>query len=333
MTNQTTKPYYPTRSLKEYQRKYPNAGVILELQKKYLHLPASKWGKEHLIACRLIQHTGGKILPVLEGFAPKLDDLKDYKQWDNIKHLINGLQKADLKHKSRLELERENGNSGTFWSALAKCMAREEPVEARKHPQREKRKTQSKNYVSSEYIQISSSDTEEEASADQQVGSSPHQSSQQSSQQSYRTGSSNGDGVDNDEHTDRTKSEILTVNLAGAFIRYVLNFCAEQEPESEAMLEFREDPVRVRHNVSSLRVDATDDGGIWRVQTKERGKSPWTWERRLALLEAKKVFQSIDDNNQPVVSDAHLSQYTCEALTACLNYPDQDEYIYPSLPI
>jgi len=333
MTNQTTKSYNPTRSPREYRRKYPNARVILELEENHLDLPASKWGKEHLIACRLIQNTRGKILPVLKGFAPKLNDLEVDEEWDSIRRLVDGPQKGDLQHTSRLELERENGNLGTFWSALAKCMAPKEPVEASKRPQREKRKIQSKDYVSSEDIQISSSDTEEAASAYQQVRSSPPQSSQQSSQQSYRPGSSNGDGVDNDEHTDRTKSEVLTVNLAGAFIRYVLNFCAGQNPRNGAMLEFREDPVRVPCSLYSLRVDATDDGGIWTVETMNRGKSPWMWGGRLALLEAKKAFQSIDDKGRPVVSDAHLSQYTCEALTAYLNYPGQDEYIYPSLPI
>jgi len=60
--------------------------------------------------------------------------------------------------------------------------------------------------------------------------------------------------------------------------------------------------------------------------------SPWVWESRLALLEAKRAFQRIDDNNRPVVSDANWSQYTCEALTAFLDNPDQDEYIYPSAP-
>lgn len=281
MTNQSTKPYYPTRSVRIYQRKYPNACVTLELKEKNLNLlPASKWGKEHLIACRLIHKKCGNILPILKGFAPDLNDLKDRKEWDNIKSLIDGLQEQDLKYKCSLELERENGNLGILWSTLAKCMALH-----------------------------------------------------QSSQQSYLAGSSNGEGVDNDEHTDRTEPEVLTAALAGAFIQYVLNFCAGQEPRNEAMLEFRDDPERVRHDLPLLRVDATDDGGIWTVETKGWNKHPWIWGRRLALLDAKKAFQYIDDDNQPVVSDAHLSQYTCEALTACLNYPYEDEYIYPSLPI
>jgi hypothetical protein len=286
---------------------------------------------------RLIQNTGGKILLVLKGFAPQPNDLKKLREWDHIKRPVDGPQKEDLLHKSRLELQQENDNLGPFWSTLAKCMASKKPVEARKRPQREKRKTQSEDYVSSECIQTSLNDTDEEASTDQQVGSSPFQSSQHSSQhssqQSYRPGSSNGDGVDNDEHIDRTKSEVLTVNLAGAFIQYVLNFCAGQDPGNRAILEFREEPVRERCSLSSLRVDATDDGGIWTVETVEPGKSPWTWGRRLALLEAKNAFRLIDNDGRPVVSDAHLSQYTCEALTAYLNYPDQDEYIYPSLPI
>jgi hypothetical protein len=178
-------------------------------------------------------------------------------------------------------------------------------------------------------FQISSSPPEQAASEGQQVGSS---ASERSSQESFEPGSPHGGEVDEDEHDNRTKSEVLTVNLAGAFIRYVLNFCAEQNPENETMLEFREDPYRVRYDLPKLNLDATDDGGIWVVATKEPGVSPWVWKSRLALLEAKKAFQRIDDNNRPVVSDANWSQYTCEALTAFLDNPDQDEYIYPSAP-
>ena len=96
-----------------------------------------------------------------------------------------------------------------------------------------------------------------------------------------------------------------------------------------AMLEFREVPERMRYDLPHLRIDATDDGGIWLVATRQQGLYPWTWKRRVALLEAKKAFQRIDDNNRPVVSDANSSQYTCEALTACLDNPEQNEYIYP----
>jgi hypothetical protein len=48
--------------------------------------------------------------------------------------------------------------------------------------------------------------------------------------------SSNGSEVDEDEHIDRTKPDILTVNLAGAFIRYVLNFCAGH-PKNATLVE------------------------------------------------------------------------------------------------
>ena len=178
-------------------------------------------------------------------------------------------------------------------------------------------------------FQISSSSPEQAASEGQQVKSSPPE---RSSQESFELGSLHGGEVDEDEHDNRTKSEVLTVNLAGAFIRYVLNFCAEQDPENKTMLEFREDPYRVRYDLPELKLDATDDGGIWVVATKKPGVSPWLWKSRLALLEAKKAFQRIDDNNRPVVSDANWSQYTCEALTAFLDNPRRDEYIYPSAP-
>jgi hypothetical protein len=99
-------------------------------------------------------------------------------------------------------------------------------------------------------------------------------------------------------------------------------------------IEAKGDPYRVRYDLPKLSLDATDDGGIWVVATcLTQPRSPaWVWENWLALLEAKRAFQSIDVNNQPVVSDANWSQYTCEALTAFLDNLDQDEYVYPSAP-
>jgi hypothetical protein len=328
MTSQTPQPYYPTRSRDEYRRKYPNAGVILDLEQKFLRLPASRWGKEHIVACRLIQVAGGKILPILGDLAPEPSNLEHHEEWSNIKHLIDGPSKADFCYKSRWELERENGSLGTLWSTLAKCVAPLEAGNARERSQRKRQPIQREEFISSQHIQISSSPHEEAALAAlaaQRGSSTPPRSSQQS----FELASLYGGEVDEDEHDDRTKSEVLSVNLAGAFIRYVLNFCAGQNPASKTMLEFREVPDRVRYDLPNLRIDATDDGGIWVVATRQQGKSPWVWKRRVALLEAKKAFQRIDDNNRPVVSDANLSQYTCEALTACLDNPDQNEYIYP----
>jgi hypothetical protein len=324
MTSQTPQPYYPTRSPDEYRRKYPNAGVILDLEQKFLRLPASRWGKEHIVACRLIQVAGGKILPILEELAPEPSNLEHHEEWSNIKLLLDGPSKADFCYKSRWELERENGSLGTLWSTLAKCVAPLEADNARERSQRKRQPIQREEFISSQHIQISSSPPEEAALAGQRIGSStPHRSSQQS----FELASLCSGEVDEDEHNNRTKSEVLTVNLAGAFIRYVLNFCAGQNPANETMLEFREEPDRVCYDLPNLSIDATDDGGIWLVVTRQQGKYPWEWKRRLVLLEAKKAFQRIDDDNRPVVSDAHLSQYTCEALTACLDDPDQNEYI------
>lgn len=106
-------------------------------------------------------------------------------------------------------------------------------------------------------------------------------------QSSYEPDSSDCGEVDEDKSCDRTKSEVITVNLAGAFIRYVLNFCAGQKPAARWMLGFREEPIRVHHKLPSIKIDATDDGGIWGVGTEDPGKEPWIWRKRLALLEAK----------------------------------------------
>jgi hypothetical protein len=105
-----------------------------------------------------------------------------------------------------------------------------------------------------------------------------------------------------------------------------MNLYAEQNPANNTLLEFREEPYRQACCMTELRVDATDDGGIWVVR-KSKDKSPWMWNRRLTLLEAKRVFQRIDDDNRLGQSDDHLTQYTCETLTACLENSEEDEYV------
>ena len=314
--------YSRTTNIDEYKHKYPNASVMLDLDQKSLGLSGSKWGTRHLIACRLIQKAGGKLLPVLEEFAPKPEDLKSHKEWRNIKPLINCPRNLHLK--SRLQLERESGSLGTLWSALAKLLVPKEDVDDNTRPQRVERR----NYTeSSPELSKSSSSPTESSPELSESSSSPTES-----QQSFDPNSSNCSEFGEDKHADRTKPEILTVNLAGAFIRYVLNFCAEQDPEKGILAEFREEPIRMTYNLNNhLKIDATDDGGIWSVGTKEKDNRPWIWRRRLALLEAKKAFQRIDINNRPEISDRQLSQYTCEALTACIdNEKNGDEYSYPS---
>lgn len=317
MPNQT-KPYYPTRSVKEYEKEHRNNPVILELNEKSLGLSASKWGREHLIACRVIQRRGrGKILPILKAYAPKPNDLKYQAEWNNIQPLIDGPSKDDLRNKSRRELEREHPHLGTVWSALAKCLASRELDEPKQYPKWGGPRTQ---VETPPRIEPHFPDGREVDEGKSSQGSS------------YRPGSSNGSELDEDKHDDRIKCETITVNLAGAFIRYVLNFCAVQDPAAKRMVEFREEQIRVIQEQGLLKIDATDDGGIWSVETREQGKSPWKWGKRLALLEAKRAFQRIDDDNRAVVPDANWAQYTCEALTSYLEYPDQKEYVYPSPP-
>ena len=140
-------------------------------------------------------------------------------------------------------------------------------------------------------LQISSSPPEQAASEGQQVGSS---TPERSSQESFEPGSPHGSEVDEDEHDNRTKSEVLTVNLAGAFIRYVLNFCVEQNLENETMLESREDPYRMRYDLPKLKLDATDDGGIWVVDLSE-----FSWvATRLCLPDMKDWAQEIPDERE-----------------------------------
>jgi hypothetical protein len=219
------------------------------LDKISLGLSASKLGREHLIACRVIQHLGGKILPKVKAYAPEPKDLKRQAVWLNIQPLIDGPSKDDLRNKSRRELERENPYLRTVWSALAKCLASREPDEPKEYPKRKGQQTQIETPPSFE-PHFSYGEVDE--------GQRPKSSSpEQRSQESYKPGSSNGSELDEDVHCDRIKCETITVNLAGAFIRYVLNFCAVQNPATKRMIEFREEQIRISQTQAFIKIDAT----------------------------------------------------------------------------
>jgi len=201
-----------------------------------------------------------------------------------------------LHYKSSLELEEENPELGTLWTALSECLASREAGGLNGYAPWTTRQTQrEENLLSSPATQSfepCSPDSEDEPTPSQGSKSS---SSARSSQESYKLGSSNSSEVDDDEHSDQTKSELITVNLASAFIRYVLNFC--QKPAAGWMVRFRGEPIRERNKSAHIKFDATDDGGIWTTATTALGKCPWTWGKRLALLEAKRAFHHIDLEN------------------------------------
>lgn len=203
-----------------------------------------------------------------------------------------------------------------LWTALAECLASPEAGGLNRDKPRIRGQTKREGFVPSSQIQSSPSfpsmQSNEPRSSDSEDESTASQGS------SYHAGSSNGSEVDEDQHTDQTKSEVITVNLALAFIRYVLNFCAGQKPKAGSMVKFRGELIRERNTENALKFDATDDGSIWDVWTNMPGKVPWEWGKRLAILEAAKAFHHIDRENRAVVSDANWAQYTCEALTACL---------------
>jgi hypothetical protein len=222
---------------------------------------------------------------------------------------------------------------GTLWSALAKCLAPRhlasvERSDAKEPSKRDRWLVKKEGFIDSRYMQVSSSPPQPAVPIDQKANSD---TPPRSFQQPFEPDSEGDSGVGEDEHKNRTKPEIITANLAGAFIRYVLNFCAEQNPVKGIMLEFQEEPYHIYDNLPGLDVSATDDGGIWVVATEEQGKLPWKCKERLVFLEAKRAFQRIGDDNKPIVSSSHLAQYTCEALTQHLKYLGQKEYIYPLL--
>ncbi|KAI8710776.1 hypothetical protein NCS52_01537400 [Fusarium sp. LHS14.1] len=107
-----------------------------------------------------------------------------------------------------------------------------------------------------------------------------------------------------------------TIRLAVCVIRHILYYAPPQASvELPIVVELRDAKIRlVAHTPHrALKITAADDGGLY---LRQEGSGS-VLKSRVAMLEAKKRFQSIEEGS-PVISDSCLAQMTCEALAARL---------------
>ncbi|KAJ4177950.1 hypothetical protein NW759_017382 [Fusarium solani] len=273
-------------------------------------LAASEWDSQHLLGCRVICRPSRNIhLPILSQFS-----LPSNQQYPNeVRDFICG-PKDGYELCSEHRLVRDYGVSlGQTFSALSAFRnphqghhnhkkANLEDIEDKSDDhevegrfKRLRRNTLQEGYVDSSQIQVGSS------------SSMAEDGSQGASSVGY---------VDMASQIHFAPPEDETIRLAVCVIRHILYYAPPQESvELPIVVELRDAKIRlVAHTPHrALKITAADDGGLY---LRQEG-SDSVLKSRVAMLEAKKRFQSIEEGS-PVISDSCLAQMTYEALAARL---------------
>ncbi|EFY84125.1 hypothetical protein MAC_09832 [Metarhizium acridum CQMa 102] len=131
----------------------------------------------------------------------------------------------------------------------------------------------------------------------------------------YEIGSEHIGEDENEAH--RTIQEKIAVNLAINFLRYVLQFCLEQDDDEEE-IRARTKSMRGQATVAGVNNTFEDDAGIGRYI---RQADSWALVHPyMALIEAKRAKDIHIDpqtgRSSPVVSNNTIAQYLGEAVLA-----------------
>ncbi|CAI7603769.1 unnamed protein product [Penicillium glandicola] len=300
------------------QFKGPNVKHISDLPMA----PASGWGRDHLLACLLSEHS----------------DPSDARSSAEIQNFVKGPDSENHFQKSEHSLVRDFGYSISLaqtWAALAAFKGNRDAQ--RTHDSIDPRDSDSGNHsedsnTDPDYLMDIESDGGSDsgtrgrparevsnATDPEFVHSGEMQVASSSPQASSEGGASSTGHIDPMEYKLRGTVEDDTLRLASCVIRHILYFGPPQDREDmSSVVEFRD--AKLRSSKRPLLLDnpmkATDDGGLClRVQNKEglfRLRND-----RVAILEAKKKFQRLEEG-KPTISDECLAQMTCEALLAKL---------------
>ncbi|KAG8407979.1 hypothetical protein J3459_018294 [Metarhizium acridum] len=294
---------YSARSRKDLQKLSSKHKVrfILQLTEQKLASSASNWGLDHMIVYRLLikgpetkflrafslEHREACPHCVRSGYSPlKLNSLK-------VRDLL------DIKPSVLLKTEREllQSTGGFFLVALAQASHADLVITTRTQPERERTAVKRPDYSNSLEAIMGSSSPTRPSSSDYEIGSEHI-------------------GVDENE-AHRTIQEKIAVNLAINFLRYVLQFCLEQDDDEEE-IRARTKSMRGQATVAGVNNTFEDDAGIGRYI---RQADSWALVHPyMALIEAKRAKDIHIDpqtgRSSPVVSNNTIAQYLGEAVLA-----------------
>lgn len=269
---------------------------------------ASKWTYRHLIAYRLLTSLPQPFLATFkddhEAECPicKPDALQSQElDQGEAASLINGPRSLEILNSPHSVLKRFP--AGSFWIALSRASSPDVLDERRVHLERGRQPVSREGFVDSAHLQVGSSSPIQ--------FSSPKSPSAEEADVSMNT-------VHEDENdARRSKPEEVTVSLISSFLEHILHVCLRQRLSEHGEVRVRVERKTSRTTVADQDVTAEDDGGICRAMPSE-GYGWRVEDDFLAIIEAKKAFQRIEDSPQsgpiPVVSNETLAQYLAEAV-------------------
>ncbi|OAA58131.1 hypothetical protein LEL_10896 [Akanthomyces lecanii RCEF 1005] len=290
-------------------------------------VPASKWGREQLLACRLIRKTRCDTLPLLESLETTIPG----NLGPEIQQFIEGPDPAHMGW-SEFGLVRHYGPSlGQVWAGLAMFQGpqeRRQPAVADSHGgdggcggvfgggieseseaefagrrgKRIRRNTLQEPFTDSGHMQVGSSSPLAEGSQ----------------------GASSIGYIDPESHMLASQPEDETLHFIRCATRHILYFAPNQAvSDTAAVIEVRDAKVRLTATTPVLGrlLVAVDDGGL--CLREQAGHVFRTLRNRVIMFEAKGTLQCLE-NGQPILSDACLAQMTCQALTARLADPQKE---------
>jgi hypothetical protein len=271
---------------------------------KLPHAAASNWGRQHLLACRVIRRQKlDRILPLLANYHRTSLDTRRGSFPPEIDKFLSG---PTTKHEflSEHQLIREYGVSlGQTWASLAtfKDPKDREVDEHSKNEEDGRRKRARRSILQGDYVDSST-----------------------------MTVSGPESGEDSDSSSQPSPvgyvEDTQTLRLANCVIRHVLYYCSPQEgTDLKNVVEFRDKKLCLKVLTPQGRqLTATDDGGLC-LRQNQNGIFRIT-KPHITMLEAKKRFHLIQ-NGRPIITDECFAQMTCEALAARIanqtSYPDE----------
>ncbi|KAI0553519.1 hypothetical protein F4679DRAFT_476132 [Xylaria curta] len=133
-------------------------------------------------------------------------------------------------------------------------------------------------------------------------------------------------------------TEDVTVHYVSRWLSYLLDHSPANEARPDAEFPFVDgqvvvfSPTRIHHHyhnakASKCKISAIDDGGL---DLQQRGTGKGAWVHRVVMLEAKRGFDSFDDQGMPLMTDNVFAQLTRQALSAGLSnyrFYGEDEHI------
>ncbi|KFY86666.1 hypothetical protein V500_07480 [Pseudogymnoascus sp. VKM F-4518 (FW-2643)] len=297
---------YPS-TIEEFNRRFPSHAVnTIHNMENEFRASGSSWRNHHLEACRVIVRPCA-VPPILDAHIPTAR--KTLEACSSEVTDLMRLSASQISKMSHQELRQDGGVFETFYVALADVSRLPEVVSASNdRPHRDRRPVHRPDY-----------------NPGQGFSSSPAGVTTNPTLSSPYTPQSIG-VVDYEDQLDRTKHEVLSVDLAAQFISSTLDRLAGKTSR-DPRIEFSRAPNTFELQSPFISCRCEDDGSI-----VQRGKNKFTHQwtgtgtHFLCSLEGKSRYIQANILGQGIVSDQVTAQQVCEMLGSVMSSVESGLY-------